>query len=1425
MKKLNHLTIILVTTSLLFIPLANWGKLLNYSVSASRMLSMTERSALSAASQSSPARINEAYGRLPMSFELNQGQADPQVKYLARGRGYQVLLTEAEAVLRLQSANHKLRSDGGRSPLADQTNPRSAIHNPQSRALRIKLEGASPARRAVGLDLLPGKSNYLIGADPNKWRNDIPNYARVEYREVYPGVNLAYYGTQRALEYDFIVTPGYDPGVITVSFEGADRIELGDNGDLALSLNGEIIYQRSPVIYQQTGGGRRAVAGRYVMRGEKQVGFEVKGYDASKALVIDPVLEYSTYLGGGGGDMGQSVKVDTAGAAYIAGITSAADFTIKSAAQGVNKGGADAFVTKLSANGDTVIYSTYLGGGGDDAANGIAVDSSGAAYVTGNTTSSDFNTRAPLQPASRGASEAFVAKLSPDGSQLVYSTYLGSSGEDAGYGIAVDASGSAYVTGYTAANDFNTQAPLQSSNRGDFDAFVAKLNPTGSALSYSTYLGGAGGDLGSSIVVNGSGAAYVTGYTTSSDFNTKNPLQATYGGGFDVFAAAINPAGSALVYSTYLGGADDDQGYGLAVDGAGNVYLTGLTASADFPVKNPMQPVRRGVSDAFVTKINAAGAQLIYSTYLGGGGPDAGRGITVDAAGSCYLVGDTTSTDFPVKNPLQPANRGISDAFVVKLNAAGSDSVFATYLGGGRQDTAYGVAVDSASAVYVTGSTASTDFNVNNALQSDNLGGEDAFVTKISENGAQLSYSTYLGGSGNDSGLSIAVDGAGNAYVTGSTAAANFEVKDPVQRANQGSGDVFVAKLSANGAELIYATYLGGSGLDQGLDIAVDQAGSAYVTGVTSSTDFNTRQPLQPNNRGGGDAFIAKLSATGAELVYSTYFGGGGNDAGYSIAVDRGGAAYIAGLTGSTNLQVQNPLQSGNRGEEDAFIAKINAAGSSVVYATYLGGSKSDAGYAIAVDTSGAAYVTGITASTDFNTKNALQSANRGELDAFVAKISNDGSALSYSSYLGGSSSELGNGIAVDGSGNAYVTGATASTDFNTQNPLQNANRGGFDAFVTKINPSGSAAVYSTYLGGAGSDVASSIAVDAAGVAYLTGSTASSNFPVKSPAQDKNRGNGDAFITTISAANASSPDLVYSTYLGGGDADEGSGIAVDGAGNIYVVGQTESLDLPVANPLQPSASGGLDAFIVKIGVGGAATTVSAASYTGAELAGESIVAAFGSGLATEVKIATSLPLPTSLAGTTVKVKDSAGAERESPLFFVSPEQVNYLLPASLATGPALVTITGGDGKISSGTIMVSPVSPGLFSANSSGQGVAAAIVLRGKTDGTQVFEQVVRFDAAQNAFVPIPIDLGPEGENVILLLFGTGLRGNTDLRNVSVKIGGTEVETLYLGAQGDFVGLDQSNVRIPRSLAGRGEVDIVMNVGGRLANTVRVSIK
>jgi uncharacterized protein (TIGR03437 family) len=1365
-------------------------------------------------------RVRSEYGRLPMSFEVNRGQADAAVKFLARGRGYQVFFTDTEAVLSLSRPQRVKRGNRGTAL----SNPRSAIRNPQSNVLRLKFDGAAPARQVIGVDPLPGKSNYFIGNDPKAWRTDIPNYARVECREIYPGVSVAYYGAQRSLEYDLIVAPGADPQAITVSFEGADRMELNAEGDLELHLNGEVIYQRSPAVYQQVNGGRRAVTSRYVIKGENRVAFEVGSYDAGKSLVIDPVLDYSTYLGGGGDDTAQSIEVDASGNAYVTGVTAAADFVTKDGLQSANRGGPDVFIAKINSDGSALSYSTYLGGGSDDAGNGIAVDAAGNVYVTGYTTSTDFHTRNPLQPTNRGKSDAFVAKINPAGSQLLYATYLGSSQEDVGYAIATDAAGAAYVTGYTAANDFNTQAPFQP-HRGGFDAFVAKINPSGSALSYSTYLGGADGDLGAAIAVDGAGNAYVAGYTASPDFNTLNPLQAAYRGAFDGFVAKINAAGSSLTYSTYLGGGDDDQCYGIAVDGAGNAYVTGVTASTDFPTRNPLQSARRGNSDVFVAKINAAGGELLYSTYLGGDGSDAGRGIAADATGNVYLTGDTASTNFPTKNPLQAANRGLSDAFIAKLNAAGSELAFTTYLGGSRQDIGYSIAIDGVGSIYVTGATASQDFNTSNPLQSDNLGGIDAFVAKVTADGAQLGYSTYLGGSDSDLGLSVAVDSAGAAYVTGLTAAADFPAQNPLQRTNRGGADAFVAKINASGSAFLYASYFGGSGLDQGLDVAVDQAGAAYVAGVTTSTDFSLRNPLQAANRGGGDAFVAKLSADGAELVYSTYFGGGGDDAGYSLAVDGAGNVYLAGSTGSTNLTTRNPLQPGNRGEDDAFVAKLNAAGTALIYSTYLGGSGSEAGYSIAVDGTGAACVTGVTASTDFNTKSALQSANRGELDAFVAKINPDGSTLSYSTYLGGSGLDFGYGIAVDASGNVYVTGATSSTDFAIRSQFQSANKGSFDAFITKINPAGSMLIYSTYLGGDDSDSAYGIAVDATGNVYLTGNTASANFPVKDAIQATNHGGGDAFVTKLNAAGS---DLVFSTYLGGSGADEGDAIALDGVSNIYVTGQTGSLNFPVANPVQPAASGGIDAFILKLGAGagaGTAASVSAASFLGVELAAESIVAAFGDGLATGVQVADSVPLPTTLAGTSVRVKDSAGVERPAPLFFVAPAQVNYQVPPGTAAGPALVTITSSDGKVSSGTTLISALAPGLFSANADGQGVAAAVALRVKADGAQSFEPVSRFDAAQNKFVAAPIDLGPEGEQVFLLLFGTGLRGHAGLPTVKVKIGGVDAETLFLGPQGGFVGLDQGNIRIPRSLAGRGEVDVVATAGAKTANIVSVNVK
>ncbi len=607
------------------------------------------------------ARLQEAYGNLPLSFEANQGQTDRQVQFLSRGPGYTLFLAPSEAVLALKQAQ---REGEDPSLITRHASPRY-----EETVLRMRLLNANPKPKMVGSDEQPGKVNYFIGKDPAKWRTHIPTYAKVTSHAVYPGVDLVYYGHQRQLEFDFVVAPGADPNAIRLQFEGPDRLEVDAQGNLVLHVASGAIRLPQPLVYQTANGARHAVSGRYVLTGPHQVSFLVAAYDTSQPLVIDPTLVYSTYLGGSGTDFGLGIAVDAAGSAYVTGATSSTNFPTASPLQAANGGGFDAFVSKLNAAGSGLVYSTYLGGSSSDQGIGIAVDAAGSAYVTGLTGSSNFPTASPLQAAFGGGfADAFVSKLDAAGSGLVYSTYLGGSGGDGGSGIAVDAAGSAYVTGQTDSPNFPTANPLQAANGGGDDAFVSKLNSTGSALLYSTYLGGSGGDFGLGIAVDAAGSAYVTGRTDSSNFPTASPLQAANGGGDDAFVSKLDTAGSALLYSTYLGGSGGDFGHGIVVDAAGSAYVTGRTDSPNFPTASPLQAVNGGgPADAFVSKLDAAGSALLYSTYLGGSGFDQGLGIAVDAAGSAYVAGFTDSPNFPTASPLQAANGGGGDAFVAKI--------------------------------------------------------------------------------------------------------------------------------------------------------------------------------------------------------------------------------------------------------------------------------------------------------------------------------------------------------------------------------------------------------------------------------------------------------------------------------------------------------------------------------------------------------------------------------------------------------------------------------------------------------------------------------------------------------------------------------------------------------------------------------------
>src|SRR6266496_1333766 len=607
--------------------------------------------------------------RLPLAFAANQGQADRRIKFFSHGSGYNLLLTPGEAVFEFRNSKVAGKSgDAGDSP-----SRRASEHSKsQFTTLRMKLVNASPRTIISGADQLTGRQNYFLGNDPHKWRTDVPTFAKVVYEAIYPGIKLTYYGNQRQLEYDFELAPGANPKTIKIACEGIANMKVGQDGDLILLTNGNELRQRRPVAYQVVNGIRVPVEARFVVNRVNEIGFAVGTYDSTKPLVIDPTLIYSSYLGGTGDDSGSSIDVDAGGNLYFTGTTSSTTFPTVNPFRASNAGLADVFVTKLDPTGSTILYSTYVGGGGMDRADGIFVDrTTGAAYLAGrvDSSSTDFpTTPGSFAPSYRGGDfDAVVFKLSPQGNSLIYSTFLGGSENDSAVGIVADANGNAYVTVGTRSPGFpTTVTAFQSSLAGDTDAYLLKFNASGSALLYSTLLGGGGTDRGSSIRIDTAGSAYLVGYTSSPDFPTESAFQNSLGGSFDAFISRIDTTASgvaSLVFCTYLGGSSDDKGYGLALDSGNNVYVSGQTSSIDFPVLNPAQPARGGNFDGFVAKISSTGTKT-YATYLGGSGDDRATGIAVNSAGNAYVTGYTASTNFPTVSPLQGSNGGGTDAFV-----------------------------------------------------------------------------------------------------------------------------------------------------------------------------------------------------------------------------------------------------------------------------------------------------------------------------------------------------------------------------------------------------------------------------------------------------------------------------------------------------------------------------------------------------------------------------------------------------------------------------------------------------------------------------------------------------------------------------------------------------------------------------------------
>ncbi len=753
-----------------------------------------------------------------------------RAKYLARGQGYTLFLTQNAALLRLNKSGARVpESKTAVAAMVSRGMPPSgapsASAHQASGFIRLSLVGDNPNAKIRGEDQLPGYSNYFIGNQPQDWHTQIANYGRVNYQGIYPGIDLVYYGRRGRLENDFRVSPGATAEQIRLGLEGAERVHVNEAGDLVLKVQGGDLYLQRPVAYQGQGASRREVPVHYVVAGN-EIGFGVGKYDHSQELVIDPVLEYSTYLGGAGSDVGYGIAVDSSGDAYVTGTTPSLNFPTSSVGQSSSGGGSDAFVTKFNASGTGFAYSVFLGGGGEDAATGIALDSAGNAYVVGSTHSTNFpTTSGAFQTASAGNGDAFLTKLSPTGASLVYSTYLGGAGRDYGYAVGVDGSGDAFVTGSTQSTDFPTLSPLQVGNDGFTDAFLTEFNPLGTDLLYSTYLGGSGGDVGFALALDGSGNPYIAGYTTSSDFPTQNPYQPSLAGGADAFIAEINPETSSLVFSTYLGGNGEDIAYSLTLDPTGNLYVAGSTSSVDFPVAgNAFQTTNHGQADAFVSKLSPGATQLVYSTLLGGSSSDQANAIALDSSGDAFVAGFTQSSNFPLHDALQRI-LGISGASTCGVNIC-----------------------------------------------------SDAFVTELNPSGAMM-YSTFLGGSGADVGQAIAVDSAGAAYVTGSTASANFPViagaAESTYAAANPNTNAFVAKVSLQGAPAAALTPqkvdFGNQALNQASDpqsITLINAGSAplSISSIAASGAFSQTNDCGTVVPAGGGTCTIQVTFTPTQI-------------------------------------------------------------------------------------------------------------------------------------------------------------------------------------------------------------------------------------------------------------------------------------------------------------------------------------------------------------------------------------------------------------------------------------------------------------------------------------------------------------------------------------------------------------------------------
>jgi hypothetical protein len=1036
-----------------------------------------------------PRSMARNFANLPLAFEPNRGQVAAPVKYVAHGNGYTLALSPTEAKLVLSDVSSSAAASTLRAS-SKRPNAKSLKPKPEVHEISIRMVGANPAAGIQGVDKLPSVSNYFVGNDRSKWRSNIPNYAKVRYSSVYPGVDLVYYGTQGHLEYDLIVAPHANSDAIRFAIDGADKLDLGANGDLVMRAGSEQLAIRKPVVYQEIGGHRRDVAGHIKRIDTKTFGFELASYDRSHPLIIDPSLVYSTYIGGFFA-MGHGIAVDSAGSAYVVGLSELCNCLSPSqqmpyptTSGAYNNGAAQTtfavVVSKLSPDGSSLAYSTYFGGTVFDAGWAVAVDSLGDAYVTGLTISPDFPTsNTSLTNGSKldGGVNAFVTELNPTGSGLVYSTYLGGSTGEEAYAIAVDGGGNAYVVGYTQSEDFPTTAnAFQQTNpvgspAGNQAGFLSELSVTSGAvgLAYSTFVGNSvpatptlpvsGAQL-NAVAVDGAGNAYVAGFSAANFPTTTG--QAYAGNPIDSLIARLDTTKSgaaSLIYARYLGGSSEDDVFAIGlVPGCVsncNAYVGGFTSSADFPVTaGAAQTSFGGQEDGFVAEVGPTGS-LIYATYLGGIGYDYVNGLAVDVAGQVYATGGTDYTDFPTTSTAFQPTFAPPNGILWQVSTSDYPNSGAEASTGWSQSNGspYSIALDTSTSpatVYAlsprSGIFKSTD---GGSTFNSTAFGEGA--TSITVNTQTIPSTLYWGTI--NAGVFTSNDGLNSSSnVAGALPVGTFVVSVAAGGASEPS-DLYIGTTTT-----FYASHNGGASFTQ-------------ATGLPSIVRVNAILP----NDGAGNLFIGtdrgifKSSDHGASfnatnMNFSTV---------WSLAADTTNHIVYAGDFG-------NPVVSSNDGfnsnfvfgsvpatEPTAFSVAVDPASPSTIYAGVYD-SALDWGAVFKSTDGGMTFPnSGPNAAEDCcfqgtvlplaidptTSPETIYWGTFQEQNAFLTQLSASGGTFRFSSYLGGSNNDA-KGLALDPNGSAYIVGDTRSSDFPTVNPYQNslgAGDPGFEnLFVTK---------------------------------------------------------------------------------------------------------------------------------------------------------------------------------------------------------------------------------------------------------------------------------------------------------------------------------------------------------------------------------------